>query len=160
MDHNDLQFTTDEGIFSVRVRAIIISDGELLMIRQKKGYYYPVGGRIHQNETSLDAVVREVYEDTGLTMEPERIGFIHENLYSKNGVAHHEIGIYFYMHAPKDIREKLLTGAAGNDLAWLPVTELSNHKNLYPTFFKTRLLNPVDHLEHLFTWENWRPDLD
>lgn len=160
MDRSDLEFHTDAGNFYARVRAIIISDDDLLMVRHPKGYYYPVGGRIHQNETSFDAVIREVHEDTGLTLEPDRIGFIHENLYKKNGINHHEIVIYFYMIVPPDIRERLLSGANDADLVWLPIAELGDQKNLYPTFFKTRLSNPVDHPVHLFTLENWHGGID
>lgn len=156
MDRFDLSFHTDAGAFHVRVRAIIIVEGELLMVRHRKGYFYPLGGTIHQNETSFDAIIREVYEQTGITMEPERIGFIHENLYTKGDVPHHEVVIYFYMHAWDNIRDKLLASVNGDELVWLPVAELSDHKNLFPTFFKTRLLEPVEHPVHLFTLENWR----
>ena len=156
MDRFDLAFHTDAGAFYARVRAIILSGDELLMVRHRKGYFYPVGGKIHQNETSFDAVIREVYEETGITMEPERIGFIHENLYKKGDVPHHEIVIYFYMHTPENLREKLLAGVERDELVWLPLSQISDMKNLFPTFFKTRLLAPVDHPVHLFTWENWQ----
>ena len=37
--------------------------------------------------------------------------------------------------------------------AELPTDALAPER-LYPTFFKTRLTEPSDRLEHIFTWEN------
>ena len=50
-------------------RAIIIENGKILVMhRNKQGsqYFTLVGGRLNENETSEQALVREVKEETGL----------------------------------------------------------------------------------------------
>jgi 8-oxo-dGTP diphosphatase len=61
------------------VRAIIIrGDRMLVMQRNKYGsqYFTLVGGRINEGETPEQALVREVYEETGLTVTAGRPVFI------------------------------------------------------------------------------------
>ena len=151
----DLSFQTGGSAFSLRVRAIILDGDHLLMVRHPGGYYYPVGGRVHMGESSVDAVLREVLEETGVAMEIDRIGFLHENFFfdEKRGMHHHELALYYYMKPLPALSEKRLSGSSGDTLCWLPLEALAG-EHLYPTFFKTRLLEPSDRLEHLFTRED------
>ena len=155
MDRADLTFRNDGGDFSLRVRAIILDGGRLLMVRQPLGYYYPVGGRVHLGESSVDALLREVLEETGVAMEIDRLGFLHENFFfdEKRGANHHEIALYYYMRPLPGLSARRLCGSSGDALCWLPLDALAPER-LYPTFFKTRLTEPSDRLEHIFTWEN------
>lgn len=155
MDRADLTFRNDGGDFSLRVRAIILDGGRLLMVRHPMGYYYPVGGRVHMGESSVDALLREVLEETGVAMEIDRLGFLHENFFfdEKRGANHHEIALYYYMRPLPGLSARRLCGSSGDALCWLPLDALAPER-LYPTFFKTRLTEPSDRLEHIFTWEN------
>lgn len=57
----DIKFDTAEGIFSVRVRALIINGNKLLAMHDENApYYYLVGGKVEVGETAEDAVLREV----------------------------------------------------------------------------------------------------
>jgi ADP-ribose pyrophosphatase YjhB (NUDIX family) len=63
-------------------RAIIIEgDKMLLMHRNKEGsqYFTLVGGRANDDETMEQALVREVKEETGLTVTRARLVFIEEH---------------------------------------------------------------------------------
>ena len=55
------------------VGAVVIEDGRLLLIRRGRGAYQDhwavPGGRQRRGETMRDAVVREVREETGLTVD-------------------------------------------------------------------------------------------
>ena len=57
------------------VSALIFNDkGELLLHRSSDdGKWYIIGGAMDPGETSADACVREVREETGLTVTPERL---------------------------------------------------------------------------------------
>ncbi|MGD9567937.1 MAG: NUDIX domain-containing protein [Sedimentibacter sp.] len=57
----DLTFKTINGRFNYRVGAIIINNGNVLVVKNHKStYFYSVGGRVHFNETCEEAVKREV----------------------------------------------------------------------------------------------------
>ena len=80
--NKDMCVPCDSGILNVRVGAIIIKDGKILMMgNERVDYLYTVGGRIKFGETAEEAVVREIFEETGVKMEVERLGFVHENYF-------------------------------------------------------------------------------
>lgn len=56
------------------VRAVIVRDGLVVMIKSRKygEYKFPGGGMKH-GETQLDTLVREVREETGLTVIPSTV---------------------------------------------------------------------------------------
>src|SRR3989304_10627605 len=63
---DDLNLDTD-----VRIAAIIINDGKVLLfhrIKQSKEYYVFPGGHRRVKETDLETLIREVDEETGLTI--------------------------------------------------------------------------------------------
>ena len=79
---SDCTVEIDEGYINIRVGAIIMKNDKFLMVgNENYDYLYSVGGRIKFGETAEEAVVREVYEETGIRMEVDRLGFIHENYF-------------------------------------------------------------------------------
>lgn len=63
-------------------RAIVIENNELLLMqREKEGqtYFTLVGGAVNDNETTEEAVIREVREETGLKVTSTRLVFIEEH---------------------------------------------------------------------------------
>ncbi|MDF2557691.1 MAG: hydrolase [Bacillales bacterium] len=62
------------------------NDCVLMASNEDTEYYYSVGGGVHMGETSEDAIIREVYEETGIKYEIDRLAFIHENFFTENNV--------------------------------------------------------------------------
>lgn len=63
-------------------RAIILKDDKILVMhRNKHGseYYTLVGGRVNENETPEQALIREVKEETGLDVTSSRLVFVEEH---------------------------------------------------------------------------------
>ena len=75
----DMTVPCEDGMINLRVGAIILKDGQFLMVgNDREDYLYTVGGRIQFGETSEQAVIREVEEETGVHMDIDRLGFISE----------------------------------------------------------------------------------
>jgi ADP-ribose pyrophosphatase YjhB (NUDIX family) len=156
----DVTFKTDGGYFLHKAGAIIVHDNKLLMVKNENfPYYYTVGGRVNFGETSEDAVLREVFEETGIKLEIDRLAFIHENyfvgsIFGAMDEDFHEVAFYYLMKQSDKIKGIKCTslGADGGaeSLHWLPLTELSKF-NLYPEFYKTELLNLKNEVGHFIT---------
>lgn len=156
---HDICVPVGDGVVNIRVGAIIERGGKVLMVTNENvDYYYSVGGRIHLGESAEEAVRREVREETGCALEIDRLGFIHEDFFLGDSMAHagkliHEFGFYFYMKTPADFeprREALAAEGRGEHLEWVsPDTE----KTVFPAFFRTALAKPVPYIRHFVTDE-------
>ena len=149
----------DNGIINVRVGAIILQDGKILMVSNKRNdYFYSVGGRIQFGETAEQAIVREVLEETGVEMEIDRLGFVHENYFYGDSPANlgkliYELSFYFYMKVPKDFVltcNSFTEDGSEEYLTWVSPDEKTK---LFPAFFKTELNNPKTYVRHVVTDE-------
>jgi ADP-ribose pyrophosphatase YjhB (NUDIX family) len=67
---------------SVSVAAIIVnSDGQALMIRRRdNAKWEPPGGVLELGESIIDGLRREVREETGLDIEPDRLTGVYKNM--------------------------------------------------------------------------------
>ena len=152
--NNDLCVKTEGGILNIRVGAIIMKDDEFLMVENDIfDHMYSVGGRIKFGETAEEAVVREVFEETGVKMEVDRLGFIHENFFPgdtliKRGNTVHEISFFFYMKVPEDFEPVCMSFTEDNAKERLVWIKADHPKKYYPEFFKTELQHPVDYIKH------------
>ncbi len=85
--------------FLVRACAILIHDDSVLAQEANNGaggksYALP-GGHLEFGETLAICMARELYEESGLNVEAEKLAYVHENFYSMKGINTHEIGFYF-----------------------------------------------------------------
>ena len=149
----------DEGILNIRVGGIIMRDGKLLMVgNERSDYLYSVGGRIKFGETAEEAIVREILEETGVKMEIDRLGFVHENYFYGDAPANldkliYEISFFFYMKVPQDfapISESFTEDQSKEYLKWVSLDE---DIKMYPTFFRTELQDPANTVKHFVTDE-------
>ena len=149
----DMCVACGDGILNIRAGAIIMKNGKLLMVENNKNYLYSVGGRIKFGETAEEAVVREVFEETGVKMEIDRLGFVHENYFygdmpSNLNKLIYEISFFFYMKVPDDfapVSESFMEGSSKERLVWV---SLDDEIKMYPEFFRTELKNQTDTAKH------------
>lgn len=152
-------FTKDKGWFRYKATAIIIENGSVLFAKNDRDdYYYPVGGGVHIGEKAEEAVVREVYEETGIRYEIDRLAFIHENFFigsgSLEGYNCHEIAFYYLMkpRGTQKLNSNSYSGGVKEYMHWLPINNLSKYKE-FPTFFIDKLPNIQSYVEHIVTDE-------
>ena len=156
----DITLKVDNGYFIYKVGAIIIHNEKVLMVKNKNfPYYYTVGGRVKFRETSENAVLREVYEETRINFEIDRLAFIHENCFVANAsflgdAPCHEIALYYLMKQSNEIGN-IKCNSVGADggtesLHWISLGKLPNYM-LFPEFYKTELLNLRNGVTHFIT---------
>jgi ADP-ribose pyrophosphatase YjhB (NUDIX family) len=153
VEEQNIAFKTNKGCFTYRVAAIIIKDNKLLMAKHEDyPCYYTVGGKVKINETSEEAVIREVYEETGVELQIDRLAFIQERFFEITREQHHEIVFYYLMkeNFNMDLFCKSFTDQAKESLHWLPIGNLDK-TIIIPEFFKTKLLDNMIGIEHIIS---------
>ncbi len=98
----DCGFIVGDQWFRLRACGIIVNNNQVLMSKNiEDDYYYAVGGAIQHGESSEQAVIREVQEETGLNLEIDRLLFIHENFFKTStpdrATLCHEVSFYYLM---------------------------------------------------------------
>lgn len=151
----DLTFKTGPGRFNYRVGAIIIHNGKYLLMRNPEApYLYSVGGRVHYGETTQEAVVREVQEETGIDLDVERPLFFQEQIFdeevSKEHV--HEIAVYYLMKDSDRLEHlecrSVTERGASEELVWIPEDELGKYY-IVPVSVAKRLTDLPEHMTHV-----------
>lgn len=157
IDMKDMVVQCNHGYINIRVGAVILKNGKLLMVgNENSDYLYSVGGRIKFGETAEEAVVREVREETGTKMEVDRLGFIHENYFigdspAKLGKLIYEISFFFFMKTPEDFEPVNGSFTEDNNKEFLEWISLDTDKKYYPDFFRTELQHPSTSVKHFVT---------
>jgi 8-oxo-dGTP pyrophosphatase MutT (NUDIX family) len=151
----DISFKVEDAKFNYRVCAIIISDGQILAMRDERSpYFYLPGGRVEMGETAEHAVLREVQEELGITPKIVRPLWLNQAFFQEDvdGLHYHELCIYFLMDVSNtDLCAKgkqftLHEGPHTHDFAWLPFAQLKD-EYFYPLFLKEEIF----HLPSAFT---------
>ena len=156
----DCGFTKENNWFRYRAAAIIIeNDCVLFACNEKDDYLYSIGGAVHLDETAEDAVRREVFEETGVHYEIDRLAVIHENFFVESsgtlkGLNCHEISFYFLMkpRGTQELNSNSVTQGVKEEMRWIPIKSLGKHK-AFPTFLKDYLSNCHSGIEHIVTDE-------
>ncbi|MDR2532906.1 MAG: NUDIX domain-containing protein [Oscillospiraceae bacterium] len=157
----DCCFTSDEKWFRYRAAAIIIENNCVLFANNESvDYFYSVGGGVKHGETAEQAVIREVFEETGVKYKIDRLAFIHENFFSESiaslkGLDCHEITLFFLMkpRGTQEINCKSYCIDGREFMNWIPISDLEKLK-AYPTFFTEKLTNLSENIEHIVTIDN------
>ena len=157
--NTDICVPCGEGLVNLRVGAIIIKDGKFLMVGNRRNdYLYSVGGRIKFGETAEEAVVREVFEETGVKMDIDRPGFVHENYFYGDGPSNlgkliYEVSFYFYMNVPEDFSPLCESFTENGDEEFLRWVGPDEGGKIYPELFRTELFTPCAEVKHFITDE-------
>jgi len=154
----DCGFTKDNNWFRYRAAAIIVENDCVLFIgNEKENYYYSVGGGVKMGEIAENAVIREVFEETGVHYEIDSLAIIHENFFNEHsgslkGLNCHEICFYYLMkpRGTQLLNSNSYTQGVKEQPYWLPIKDLEKYK-AYPSFLKDYLTNKPSGITHIVT---------
>jgi ADP-ribose pyrophosphatase YjhB (NUDIX family) len=118
---------------SVSVAAAIVrNDGRILAIRRRdNGHWEPPGGVLELGESIEEGLRREVREETGLEIEPERLTGVYKNM--ARGV----VALVFRCHATDG---EPSTSAEAQEFRWL---ETNDVPELMDEAYAVRILDAV-----------------
>ena len=157
MNH-DMSVPCEDGMINLRVGAIIMRGGSFLMVGNniRPQYLYSVGGRIKFGETAEEAVIREVFEETGYKLKIDRLGFVHENYFygdakTNFGKLIYEISFFYYMKVPDDFDPECLSSTEDDSKEFLRWITPDEQVKYYPEFFRTELKEPSDNVKYFIT---------
>jgi 8-oxo-dGTP pyrophosphatase MutT (NUDIX family) len=122
----------DDGAdrFQMRAAGIAMRDGRVLVqnIKGVSATFLP-GGRIDQNESSTETIVREMQEEFGRTVEVGPLVFVIESFFPEKAQLFHEVGLYYGVTVPEDfpyheaeICHRCFEGPVEMEYRWVPAS--------------------------------------
>lgn len=156
----DCGFTKENNWFRYRAAAIIVENECVLFVGNKnENFLYSVGGGVHMGETAEQAVLREVFEETGIHYEIDRLAVIHENFFDESngmlkGLNCHEICFYYLMkpRGTQELHSNSYSCGAKEEMHWIPIKDLDKYK-AFPSFMKEYLSTEHCGIKHIITDE-------
>ena len=150
-----ITFDLGPARFTYRAVVVCLSEGGVLAEKAEHEDFWSLpGGRVEAMETAEETISREMREELGLEPRVEQLLWIVENLFTYEGRAFHEIGLYYlvsfepeaavYEHS-SSLR---CLDAPALQLAWLPIASLEATR-LLPRFLRTVLRALPATVEHI-----------
>lgn len=149
-----------EGRFDYRVVGVAVHAGHVLLHQAEIDDFWSLpGGRCELGETSEQALVREWREELGEVVRVERLLWVVESFYVRDGRSHHGLGLYYLVSLPPD-SPHLDAGAifAGDEeglrltFRWFPQAQLAELR-LYPIFLRAALAELPESVRHVINDE-------
>ena len=147
MTQQDFRTKVGNTVFGVRATALILQNRKLLVTKDK-GKYYTIGGAIQVNESTEEAVVREVREELGIKAQAGQLAFVVENRFEQVGVHYHNIEFHYIVDLLEDAPLTMQEDAKPLPCRWLALDDLHT-VNLKPAFLKTALPDWDGQLRHI-----------
>ncbi|HEY8804256.1 MAG TPA: NUDIX domain-containing protein, partial [Clostridium sp.] len=115
------------------------------------------GGRVAMNETSEDAIMREIGEEIEIDVNVRRLLWIVENFFTEeqSGEKFHELGLYYLLDLKdENVLEKgneFVMDEGGKHIlmfTWKPLEDIKN-LFIYPLFLKEKIMKLPNTMEHI-----------
>lgn len=140
----DLTIELGSQKLNIRVAAWIEHQEHVLAVTFPDGNQSLPGGRVQFGETTMDAIQREMMEETGLVFEQATLIAIIENFFTYDGTPFHEY-LYVYKGSIDGVQVSS-TNEAEQTYRWIKKTELHQLK---PAAFQQLLGQNHDTIIHL-----------
>ena len=93
----DIQYKTDDGYFNCRVVGVCVKNNKVFLSKLKTDEYWTfIGGKSEFGEATDEAIIREYKEETGATLQINRLLSVIENFFEMDNSNWHQL-IFFYL---------------------------------------------------------------
>lgn len=150
LDVNTTQHSKD-GV-NLIVRAIIIHENHILLTTATESnrdfaqnLYFLPGGHVDYNESSLEALHREIWEEMNLNIESSKYKGILECSWNRKGSIYHEINLVYKVKIKAlDLKNPPISvDHSFQRFVWHPITALNNI-TILPQFLKPIIQNAIN----------------
>ena len=147
MTQQDFRTKVGNTVFGVRATALIVQNNQLLVTKEGD-YFYTIGGAIQVNESTEEAVVREVREELGVKAQAGQLAFVVENCFEQDGVSYHNIEFHYLVNLLEDAPLTMQEDEKRQPCEWIDLNQLQNIQ-LVPAFLKPALPDWDGQLKHI-----------
>lgn len=130
--NRDIKIDDSYGSFKDRVNGILIYNNKILLVKMHSNSFYCLpGGHVKLGESSEEAIIREMKEETGYNVNVNKLVAITENFFTrKDGKKIHELGFYYladiYNQEIKEINSKKEEDNITLEFKWLDINKLGD----------------------------------
>lgn len=152
MKGTDISFWLESMKFNFRISCVIISPTDKkILLHKKKGdsFWNLVGGRAAIGESSIEAVKREILEETGCRCKIKQLLTFSENFFTLSGTKYHELLMIFSGELENKIDEDKLE--KDMEIKWISSEEL-DRIDIRPEFTKDimkQVCEDADSTQHI-----------
>ncbi|HEY4478135.1 MAG TPA: NUDIX domain-containing protein [Candidatus Paceibacterota bacterium] len=143
----DLQINVGDSILYIRTAGIIRTKNGILFEKHPKGYIYLLGGKIQIDESSDQAIKREIKEEIDFTISNVKLISVLENFFPmENGKIHEICFVYdvediFIGQIPENMTEVKPEDLGKHQILPLPIGEMLKNKDFS---FKHLIIRQAD----------------
>ena len=152
--NNDIKIDNIYGSFKNRVNGILIHDNKLLLVKiHSNSFYCLPGGHVKVGESSEDAVIREMKEETNFDVNVDKLIAITENFFTrKDGKKIHELGFYYLLDIDnqkiEEVKSKMEDDNITLDFKWVDINNLDDIE-FKPIEIKEKIINNDTSFNHI-----------
>lgn len=145
----DIRTTIDHVQFDIRSCGLLYNQGKYLVSTEKDGTQTLHGGAVQIGETTIDAIIREFFEETSLVVTVSKLIGTIENHFVVHNQAYHQLLFVYELNLvdPTNLQPKSELGCTSEWLAKEQVTQLR------PAILNDFIHNPSPTVSHLINQE-------
>lgn len=148
--------------FKFRVNGVLIENNKVLTVEMfKDGKLCCPGGHVMLEEDTVTAMKREFLEETGITVDIDRLLAVVENFFKVGKEKYHELSFYYILKAnniedSKKQNFNLVENDKGKlvdmEYRWIALEDIGEY-NFQPTVIKEKLKNKDFDFKHIIFHE-------
>lgn len=130
----------------IRVVGLVKTKNGYIFEKNENGYIFSIGGKVMLNESSKEAIIREIKEEIGMDAKETILKSVFENFYGKIPNKVHEI-CFVYKVAEE------FTGELGAEFIEVQLQDLNDY-DIRPRIIKEILLSHDNNFKHFIIKPN------